>query len=429
MSAWSARSVSVVSLFSVSLVLGTAPALRAQTILSADGVTDAYTNISNVLGGNPIESPDCSHPEFGPHITQGLDTDLGKTSFFFNIHVTPDNDRCVNFDRQRLEIKTYDPSPDYLKGFLGDAVTYRWKFKLDAGFQASPNFTHIHQIKAGDGDDGAPIITITPRKGSPDTLQLIHVDSAGASSTVLNTALAPFKGVWVEAYEKITYNTHGTYSLQIKRLDTGATLLTYTNGDIDMWRNGTTFCRPKWGIYRSLNTPSALRDEIVHFDRFCIAKGSDDCVSDQCVKTTSSAWKNTAITNETGTFTAEFDATPTGSPINSVVGLSHNQQTDYTGFAALARFNPSGNIDARNGSAYAAAATIPYAAGVTYHFRLVINIPAHTYSIFVRAPGASERTVGSNFAFRTEQNTVTNLNWWGAFGSSGSSTICSFGVH
>ena len=48
MSAWSARSVSVVSLFSVSLVLGTAPALRAQTILSADGVTDAYTNISNV---------------------------------------------------------------------------------------------------------------------------------------------------------------------------------------------------------------------------------------------------------------------------------------------------------------------------------------------------------------------------------------------
>jgi len=425
MGSWNASRLPV---FAVLIVLGSAPALFAQTILSADGVTDTYTLIRGVLGGDPIESPDCSHPEFGPHITQLLDTDLGKTIFDFNIHVTPDNDRCVNFDRQRLEIKTYGPSPDYIKGFLGDSVTYRWKFKLDSGFQGSPNFTHIHQIKAGDGDDGAPIITITPRGGSTPTLQLIHTDSSGSSATRVNTALAPFKGVWVEAYEKLTYNTHGTYSLVIKRIDTGATLLSFSDSDIDLWRTGTTFCRPKWGIYRSLNTPSALRDEQVHFDRFCIAKGSDDCVSDQCVKSTST-WRNAATANQTGTFTTEFDATPTASPINGVVGLSHNAQTDYTGFAVLARFNPSGNIDARNGGAYAAAATIPYASGVTYHFRVVVNVPAHTYSIFVRAPGGTERTVGSNFAFRTEQNTVTSLNSWGTFASAGSSTACSFVIH
>ena len=36
--------------------------------------------------------------------------------------------------------------------------------------------------------------------------------------------------------------------------------------------------RPKWGIYRSLNNAQQLRDEQVHYDRFCLAKGTDDCV-------------------------------------------------------------------------------------------------------------------------------------------------------
>jgi hypothetical protein len=40
---------------------------------------------------------------------------------------------------------------------------------------------------------------------------------------------------------------------------------------------GSTFVRPKWGIYRSLNNPSYLRDEAVLFQYFCLAKGTDDC--------------------------------------------------------------------------------------------------------------------------------------------------------
>jgi len=145
----------------------------------------------------------------------------------------------------------------------------------------------------------------------------------------------------------------------------------------------------------------------------------------QCVTATGSTWQNTAFANQTGTFTVTFDATPSASPINAVVGLSNGAQTAYTGFATLARFNPSGNIDARDGGAYNTT-TIPYAGGVTYHFRMVVNIPAHTYSVFVTAPGGAEQTVGSNLAFRTEQNTVSQLNWWGAFAATGSDTVCNF---
>ncbi|HKQ72657.1 MAG TPA: polysaccharide lyase 6 family protein [Blastocatellia bacterium] len=142
-------------------------------------------------------------------------------------------------------------------------------------------------------------------------------------------------------------------------------------------------------------------------------------------------WQNTAISPQTGTFTAEFDATPTASPIDSVVGLSRGAQTAYTGFATLARFNPTGSIDARNGGAYAAASNIPYSANVTYHFRMAVNAPARTYSVFVRPAGGSELTVGTNFAFRTEQNTVTSLDWWGTVvnaSTPGSTTVCNFTI-
>lgn len=247
-------------------------------LLRANGPGNTYELIDSVLGGNAEEVPDCSHPAFGRHIAEVYDSTLRRYVFAFYIHVTPDNDRCEAFDRQRNEIKTYGPSPDSLKGFLGDTLTHAWIFKLDSGFQASPNFTHIHQIKAGDGDDGSPIITLTPRKGNPDKMQVIHTGSGSATSlgTVLQVPLAPFKGTWVRAEEHIIYQTAGSYSLTIHRLSDDSVLLQYSNTNIDMWRNGTTFVRPKWGIYRSLNTPSALRDEIVLFNDFYIAKGKTD---------------------------------------------------------------------------------------------------------------------------------------------------------
>ena len=78
-----------------------------------------------------------------------------------------------------------------------------------------------------------------------------------------------------------------------------------------------------------------------------------------------------------------------------MIGLSDGAATAYTSLAAIARFNPTGDIDARNGGAYAAASTIPYQAGVSYHFRMAVDITTHTYSIFVTAPGGTEQTWGA----------------------------------
>jgi hypothetical protein len=87
--------------------------------------------------------------------------------------------------------------------------------------------------------------------------------------------LAPFKGAWVKAEEHIIYKTAGAYSITIKRMSDDSVLLSYSNTNIDMWRSGTTFIRPKWGIYRSLNSPGYLRDENVRFNDFYIVKGTN----------------------------------------------------------------------------------------------------------------------------------------------------------
>jgi hypothetical protein len=147
--------------------------------------------------------------------------------------------------------------------------------------------------------------------------------------------------------------------------------------------------------------------------------------------TVGGTWQTGAFTTQSGTFTVSFDATPSTSPTNSVVGLSNGTQTAYSGYACLIRFNPSGAIDARNGGAYAASQSIPYSANATYHFRVVANVTAHTYSAFVTPPGGSELTIGSNYGFRTEQNTVAALNSWAVFvdaAGSGTDTACNFAL-
>jgi len=244
----------------------------AQVELNANGPGNTYDLITSVLapGYNPIEVPDCSHNAFGDHIDEIFDTELNTNVFRFFIHTETDNDRCINFDRQRNEIKTYDQSPDNLLGVENETVVYKWKFKLADGFQSSPNFTHIHQLKSVGGTLASmPMYTLTTRKGTPDKLQLRYAET-DSQVTIEQVELAPFIGTWLDVTETITYGTSGTYSIIINRVSDNATLLSYTNNNIINWRAGADFVRPKWGIYRSLINDQDLRDETVLFANFSI---------------------------------------------------------------------------------------------------------------------------------------------------------------
>jgi hypothetical protein len=142
-----------------------------------------------------------------------------------------------------------------------------------------------------------------------------------------------------------------------------------------------------------------------------------------CVRSVA-AWQNVPFAPQSGSFTAEFDATPETSKMDGVVGLSNGPASDYSSLAAIVRFNNAGMIDARNGAAYAASASVPYDAGTAYHFRLPVNLSAHTYSAYVRSGASAEQLVASGFAFRTEQAGASALGNAGAYASSGSELLC-----
>jgi len=241
-------------------------------MLSADGPGDTYELITSILAPNqnPIEAPDCNHEGFGRHIDEVFDVQLDANVFRFYIHTEPDNDRCINFDRQRNEIKSYDRSPDDLLGTENEKVVYKWKFKLAEGFQSSPNFTHLHQLKSVGGSLASmPMYTLTTRKGNPDRLELRYAET-DKQVTLSRTDLAPFIDTWLEVTETILYGAEGTYDIEIRNLSDDSVLFSHTEESIINWRSGAEFVRPKWGIYRSLINAQDLRDEIVLYADFSI---------------------------------------------------------------------------------------------------------------------------------------------------------------
>lgn len=247
--------------------------VSSQVVLVADGPGNTYELINSKLansGRDVVETPDCVHTAFGKHIDEVFDNDLNKFVFRFHAHVSPDNDRCKTFDRQRTEIKSYDSSPENLKAVLGETVEYKWKFKISNTFKPSTSFTHIHQIKAvGGAYEAIPMITLTLRKSSPDRLELRYTPTN--NQTTLKTAdLDLFRGNWVEVYERITYEQTGSYAIEIKNVSTNQVIFSYSNTSIDTWQDGASFSRPKWGIYRSLNNLQDLQDEMVLFADFSI---------------------------------------------------------------------------------------------------------------------------------------------------------------
>jgi hypothetical protein len=390
------------------VLLGSFSLLHAQTTtLTADGMTDTYTLINRVLGGTAEETPDCSHPSFGPHITQSFDNTLGKYVFDFFIHVTPDNDRCTAFDRQRNEIKTYGPSPDAVKAYPGDSMDFRWQFQLASGFQSSPSFTHIHQIKAGDGNADSPMITISPYSGSPDILRINAWNDAGVETILARTDLTPFKGTWVEADEHVYFNWVGTYSLTISRVSDGAMLFTYTNNNIEMWRTGTTFVRPKWGIYRSLNDSSYLRDEDVLYGGFCIGK-SADClsfsvsqpdfsISDSPASGTVTAGNSTSTTvtvSPSGGFADTVNLSASGLPAGTTAGFNPGSIIGGSGSSGLT-VSTSASTPA---GAYTIAVTGTDAAGAPVHstnFILTVNAAPNPDFAISASPSSLTVTQGT----------------------------------
>jgi MYXO-CTERM domain-containing protein len=247
------------ALLAGALLLASPTAFAARDMMSADGPGDTYQLLERSYG---IEVPDCKH--MVPHMTEVMDDELKKPVFVFHAHVNQDDDRCMNSDRQRTEIRGRASG---VQGPEGSTRHYRWLMKLPAGFQPSGNFTHVFQIKAyGNGHgSGAPIMTLTPRNGT------FGID--GRIGTRASTQLSNVLNQWVIIELTIVHSNGGRLAMNIKRWRDGMMLLSYS-GNADMYDDGAGYGAPKFGIYRSLNSAGSLRDEQVRFADFCVSNTS-----------------------------------------------------------------------------------------------------------------------------------------------------------
>ena len=253
------------------------------SILKADGPNQgltAYELIQNFGGKRSIESPDLypdNHPD-EKHIYEDTDKIVGH-HFVFVLHrdIDKDRDKYKKFgDRQRNEIKAYGGSDKKLKGFEGETLTYKWKFKLEPGMSLSNNFSHFFQLKSVDDGIGMPIFTISARTYRGENwLALSH--AAVKKVSILDKALwQEVSGVWLEAECTVTYANAGSFDINVKRLSDNKPVLSYQSNKIDMWRGTKSehFVRPKWGFYRSLKSKHMLTNEqdSIRFADFAVSK-------------------------------------------------------------------------------------------------------------------------------------------------------------
>jgi hypothetical protein len=112
--------------------------------------------------------------------------------------------------------------------------------------------------------------------------------------------------------------------------------------------------------------------------------------------------------------------------MDGVTGLALGPADAPEDLGVIVRFNPAGFLDARNGSAYRADQAVPYTVGTRYAIRLVVNVPQHTYSVYVTPESGAEQTLATNYAFRTEQRTMPRLDTWALRSWSGSHTVSNF---
>ena len=161
----------------------------------------------------------------------------------------------------------------------------------------------------------------------------------------------------------------------------------------------------------------------------CGVPETPGCSSGTTCVTSQTSWTNTAMAAQSGRFEVNFDATPSMTPMDGIVGISQNAAISFGGFAILVRFNPAGTIDARNGGSYAALSSVSYTGGERIHFRIVADVSTKSYDVYVTRAGGTEAALGLGYAFRTEQNTVTSLSNWGAWADVGVSLeVCGFAI-
>jgi hypothetical protein len=171
----------------------------------------------------------------------------------FDIY-SDDRDSTGGGDRQRTESKGMVAGGTALKMHDGETWRITYELFMPTTLHGTSKFTHIFQLKTP-ATNGGPWVTLSlHRSGSKETLQL-QADSTSGAPAIGTTDLSPLRNKWITVELTFKIGSSGTGRFLIRNgTGSGAPAV------VDSSRSGLNipaqgdYVRPKWGIYRSVES-------------------------------------------------------------------------------------------------------------------------------------------------------------------------------
>src|SRR5258708_1221026 len=197
-----------------------------------------------------------------------------------------DGDRdTTNKDRQRAEVKGLGPHQKH-----GETFEYTTTWRTNPEFKGSDRFCHIFQLKATNGDNGAPLVVLSILEGTDDACVRFW---PGNSKGFIEARRFHWKpGVWqtVTIRIKTSPNADGEVSASVDGdAFQGTTGIAVDRPDADDYR-------PKWGLYRGVKAGMSLgNDYVEHKEPSAKKVANGKSVVKSSARTNSSADDNVAL--------------------------------------------------------------------------------------------------------------------------------------
>ena len=235
------------------------PKVLSEIKLQAD-LTSSMTAIPQVqaaFGKYSIETPERikgKHKGF-EHLTVEKDKEM-DAAFVFRIHRDKDGDRDKVWpkgqERQRIEIKGYQSSPNTMKALRGEVTRYQWYLKIHESFAITKNFCHFFQLKPVGGKSASdPILTLSGSifQGKPQLE--IRWRAKDGNKRMFVADWKDCKGKWLKCECISKIGEKGFLRLSVTSSDKDIRFVSKIPGLVT-WQPDYSFVRPKCGIYRSL---------------------------------------------------------------------------------------------------------------------------------------------------------------------------------
>ena len=168
-----------------------------------------------------------------------------------------DGDRSTgSTDRGRAEVKGLGA-----RQLPGETFRYKSTWKTNSGWQltATNRFCHIFQLQAVDGNNGPPLV-----------VQSIDNATWTANTRYCTTGGTCADGLTVARSYSFAAGSSKTVEIHIKTSSTSGEVMASVNGDAfsghtgqDVYLDGSTEYRPKWGLYRGFDVGMGLSNHYI----------------------------------------------------------------------------------------------------------------------------------------------------------------------